>query len=178
MQNKTLLPFLVFILIVVFLAIGLNLKPGEVPSPFIGKPAPKFSLETLGDKNLRITRKEMLGKVWMLNVWASWCAACRDEHSLLNKISQDGVVEILGLNYKDTRFDANKWLDQFGNPYSVIAFDENGDVGIDYGVYGVPETFVIDKNGMVRLKHIGPLTRNDISQSIIPLVKSLEKEKI
>ncbi|WP_424945874.1 DsbE family thiol:disulfide interchange protein [Candidatus Spongiihabitans sp.] len=179
---------MVFIIVAGFLAIGLNLNPGEVPSPFIGKPAPEFSLPTLitSDqsqtmltlfKKDRLSKKDLLGKVWLFNVWASWCAACRDEHPLLVQLSRSGLVAIVGLNYKDDAADARQWLRQFGNPYTVIAFDQTGDVGIDYGVYGVPETFIIDKQGIVRLKHIGPLTRDEVQSKIIPLVISLQEEK-
>ncbi|WP_423906052.1 DsbE family thiol:disulfide interchange protein [Candidatus Spongiihabitans sp.] len=188
MFKKTLFPFTVFIVVVGFLAIGLNRNPGEVPSPFIGKPAPEFSLPTLITseqsqmmstpyKKDRLFKKDLLGKVWLFNVWASWCVACRDEHPLLVQLSHSGLADIVGLNYKDSVAEARKWLQQFGNPYTVIALDQTGDVGIDYGVYGVPETFVIDKQGIVRLKHIGPLTNDDVQNKIIPLVISLQEEK-
>jgi cytochrome c biogenesis protein CcmG/thiol:disulfide interchange protein DsbE len=115
----------------------------------------------------------MLGKVWLLNVWASWCVACRDEHPTLLALSKARVVPIVGLNYKDTRPEGLGWLNQFGNPYDVSAFDRDGRVGIDFGVYGVPETFVIDKRGVIRMKHIGPLTPEVIQTRIAPLVKEL-----
>ncbi len=183
-SKKALLPFAIFVLIVGFLAIGLTLKPGEVPSPFIGKPAPKFDLPRLtsmddaGDNAAvsTISRSDLDGQVWLLNVWASWCVACRDEHPLLNQLSAGDIVPIVGLNYKDEQLDAINWLNQFGNPYSIVAVDQQGQTGIEYGVYGVPETFVIDKNGVIQLKHIGPLTGKDIEQTIIPLVQKLQGE--
>lgn len=187
MFKKALLPFTAFIIIVGFLVIGLNLNPGEVPSPFIGKPAPEFSLPVLITpdqsqttplfKKNKLSEKDMLGKVWLFNVWASWCVACRDEHPLLIQLSNRNLVDIVGLNYKDKVQDARKWLQQFGNPYTLIALDEIGNVGIDYGVYGVPETFVIDKQGVIRLKHIGPLTNDDMQNKILPLVTSLQAEQ-
>jgi len=172
----------VFIALVGFLAIGLNRDPGEVPSPFIGKPAPAFSLPILPETTLFATQPEisngdMAGKVWLFNVWASWCVACRDEHPLLIGLSRKNLVDIVGLNYKDTVADASQWLHRFGNPYSVIAVDESGNVGIDYGVYGVPETFIIDKKGLIRMKHIGPLTAQDMENKILPLISMLQGEK-
>ncbi len=155
---------------------GLNRDPREVPSPFIGKPAPEFSLPRLSAPEKRISSKQLLGEVWLFNVWASWCAACLVEHPLLNQLSQADFVKIIGLNYKDTQVDADNWLQQHGNPYAMTGFDRLGDVGIDYGVYGVPETFVIDKAGLIRLKHIGPLTGKDIEDTIIPLVERLKGE--
>jgi cytochrome c biogenesis protein CcmG/thiol:disulfide interchange protein DsbE len=184
--RKTIIPFAIFIAVVAFLAIGLNRDPGEVPSPFIDKPAPGFTLPVLDDSILAnstlpstgttISNKDMAGKVWLFNVWASWCVACRDEHPLLIQLSQKNIVDIVGLNYKDVDTDARIWLKQFGNPYSVIAVDEMGNIGIEYGVYGVPETFVIDKKGVVRLKHIGPLTTADVENKILPLISSLQQE--
>ena len=140
----------------------------SVRSPLIGKPAPSFALPRLDDANTRIARDDMLGKVWVLNVWASWCAACREEHPTLLAFSQTNAVPIIGLNYKDTRAEGLAWLQQFGNPYTASAFDNEGKVGIDFGVYGVPETFVIDKRGVVRFKQVGPLTPEIIESKILP----------
>ena len=184
-SQKALIPFVLFILIAGFLAIGLTLKPGEVPSPFIGKPAPDFNLPQLtladnaednnsGNISLNIiSNTDLDGQVWLLNVWASWCVACQEEHPLLNQLSADNIVAIIGLNYKDEQRDAWNWLNKFGNPYSKVAVDKRGETGIEYGVYGVPETFVIDKKGVIQLKHIGPLTGKDIEKTIIPLVQKL-----
>ena len=161
----------------VFLGFGLNRDPRVVPSPFIDKPAPEFAASTLFNAERIITPEHMLGTVWALNVWASWCAACRDEHPLLNQLHQTQTVTLVGLNYKDAKQDAIKWLDHFENPYEVVVFDRSGDIGIDYGVYGVPETFVIDKRGIIRHKHIGPLTQSDIEQTLKPLIAKLKQEK-
>ena len=173
MFRKAIIPFVAFVAIMVFLAKGLSLNPGEVPSPFVDQAAPAFSLPELLAPGATVTEKSMLGKPWLLNVWASWCAACRDEHPLLNDLSARKIVDIVGLNYKDQRDDAIGWLNAFGNPYATIAVDLDGAVGIDYGVYGVPETFVIDASGVVRLKHIGPLTAEDIETKVLPLLAEL-----
>ena len=166
-------PFGIFVVMVIFLAIGLTLNSREVPSPLIGKPAPEFMLPQLKDAVQQLGRKDLLGKVTLLNVWASWCVACRQEHPLLVYLARSEGVNIYGLNYKDTREDALSWLTQFGDPYIASAFDEQGNVGIDYGVYGVPETYVIDKQGIIRYKVIGPVTEEKITTVILPLVKEL-----
>ena len=171
---KYVIPLAVFVLLAAFLAVGLTRDPREVPSPFIGKAAPAFRLEQLHDAKLAFTPADMKGKVWMLNVWASWCVSCRVEHPLLVEMSRRGTVPIVGLNYKDQREDGKQWLAKFGNPYSLSAFDVDGKVGIDYGVYGVPETFVIDKAGVIRYKQIGPITPEALERKILPLLKSLE----
>lgn len=170
---KFLLPLGIFLGLVFFLAAGLKLDPKEVPSPLIGKPAPGFSLSALDNPTQRIAREDLLGKVWMLNVWASWCAACRDEHPLLVEFSRKKVMPIYGLNYKDERSAGLKWLANFGNPYDASLYDKDGKVGIDFGVYGVPETFVVDRQGIIRFKHIGPLTPEVIEKEIEPLVRQL-----
>jgi len=173
MKARALIPLAVFVALAGFLAVGLKLDPREVPSPLIGKPAPSFALTRLDDASQTMKRDDMLGKVWMLNVWASWCVACREEHPLLVAYSKSKAVPIIGLNYKDQRADGMGWLQQFGNPYDLSIFDQNGRVGIDFGVYGVPETFVIDKRGVIRMKHIGPLTPEVIDKRISPLLKEL-----
>ena len=170
---RFIVPLGIFGLLVFFLWRGLSLDPKLVPSPLIDKPAPRFALSRLDDASRTIARDDMLGKVWMLNVWASWCVACRDEHPVLLQFSRSRVVPIVGLNYKDTRPEGLGWLGQFGNPYDVSAFDRDGRVGIDFGVYGVPETFIIDKRGVIRMKHIGPLTPEIIQTRIQPLVEEL-----
>ena len=170
---RFLIPLAVFAVLLVFLGAGLKLDPREVPSPLIGKPAPGFALVRLDDAAQTIKREDMLGKVWMLNVWASWCVACREEHPLLVEFARKKVLPIYGLNYKDQRRDGLAWLGQFGNPYDASLFDADGRVGIDFGVYGVPETFIIDKQGVVRMKHIGPLTPEVIQTKIEPMVRQL-----
>jgi len=166
-------PLAIFAILVVFLFRGLNLDPREVPSPLINKPAPAFTLTRLDDATRTIRREDMLGKVWMLNVWASWCVACRQEHPVLVEFARTKSVALIGLNYKDTRPDASGWLKQFGNPYDASIFDSEGKVGIDFGVYGVPETFVIDKQGVIRMKQIGPVTPEVLATRIQPLIKEL-----
>ena len=168
-----LIPLAAFLALAVMLAVGLKLDPREVPSPLIDKPAPKFALQRLDDAARTIRLDDMRGKVWMLNVWASWCVACREEHPLLVEFAKKRVVPLYGLNYKDQREDAKGWLARFGNPYDASLFDDEGRVGIDFGVYGVPETFVIDKQGVIRFKQIGPLTPEVLRDRVLPLVRSL-----
>ena len=170
---RFILPLGIFLLLALFLALGLKLDPREVPSPLIDKPAPAFAAPALARPNEQIQRDALLGKVWVLNVWASWCVACRDEHPVLLAFAKRAGVPIYGLNYKDQRADALGWLSQFGNPYTDSVFDGDGRIGIDYGVYGVPETFVIDRQGLIRLKHIGPVTPEVLRDKIEPLLKKL-----
>jgi cytochrome c biogenesis protein CcmG/thiol:disulfide interchange protein DsbE len=174
-MNKFLLPLGGFIVLVALLAVGLNLNPREVPSPLIGKPAPDFKVPLLDDASKTFSPKDMLGKVWLLNVWASWCVSCREEHPLLVEFAKTGTVPIVGLDYKDKREDGQRWLARFGNPYRVMPFDADGRVGIDYGVYGVPETYLIDKQGVIRFKQIGPITPDALQKKIIPLAQELNK---
>ena len=170
---KFVIPLVLFIALAVFLAIGLTHDPREVPSPFIGRAAPAFKLERLHDAQATFTPEEMRGKVWLLNVWASWCVSCKVEHPVLVELARSKAVPIVGLDYKDTRDEGMKWLQRFGDPYSLSAFDVDGKVGIDYGVYGVPETFVIDKQGVIRYKQIGPVTPEALEGTILPLVRQL-----
>ncbi len=171
---RFLLPLVAFVVLVIFLGVGLTLNPRQVPSPLVDKPAPAFRLQQLYDTSKTLSSEENLGKVWMLNVWASWCVACRDEHPVLVELSKLGIVPIYGLNYKDQRDTAMQWLKQFGNPYEMSIVDADGKVGIDYGVYGVPETYVIDKQGIIRYKHIGPVTVESLKNKILPLIKELK----
>lgn len=174
MRLRLLLPLLVFGLLVVLLGKGLVLNPSEVPSPLIDKAAPDFNLPRLHDPAAVISNKDMAGKVWMLNVWASWCVSCRQEHPLLVDLARRGIVPIYGLNYKDTREEAITWLQRLGNPYLESAFDADGRVGMDYGVYGVPETYVIDAQGMIRYKQIGPVNADVLQDKILPLIQELQ----
>lgn len=174
-MKRFLLPLGVFLCLLVFLGIGLGRNPREIPSPFIGKPAPQFRLAQLHDAAKTISPKDMEGQVWLLNVWASWCVSCRVEHPLLMDFANSGVVPVIGLNYKDGRDDGIRWLRESGNPYALSAFDNDGRVGIDYGVYGVPETFVIDGRGVIRMKHTGPLTEKALNEKILPLIAELKK---
>jgi len=174
---RYLLPLGLFIGLVALLAVGLKLNPREVPSPFIGKPAPQFTLPRLYEPESTVSPADFRGRVWLINVWASWCVSCRAEHPVLNVFfARHKEVILVGLNYKDQRKDARQWLTDRGNPYTVIAVDAHGRAGIDWGVYGVPETFVIDKRGIIRLKHTGPVTREVLRDEILPLIRKLKKE--
>lgn len=173
MKLKALIPLVIFIVLVGFLGKGLFLNPREVPSPLVGKPAPAFTAPVLGDTSKTFSSTDMKGKVWMLNMWASWCAACKDEHPLLvEMLAHD--IPLYGLAYKDVEEDALAVLETLGNPYIVTADDKDGRIGIDYGVYGVPETYIIDKAGIIRYKQIGPITPTDLRDKILPLLKELE----
>ena len=174
-MKRFLIPLGIFIVLLLFLAVGLRLDPRMVPSPLIDKPAPAFTLPRLDDPQRLVSEKDLLGKVWLLNVWASWCVSCREEHPVLVEFAKKNIVPIYGLNYKDERKDALAWLGQFGNPYTVSIMDADGRIGIDYGVYGVPETYVIDKSGVIRYKQIGPLTPQIVNEKVLPLVRELDR---
>lgn len=196
-MKRFLIPVVLFVLLLGLLAVGLRLNPREVPSPLVGKPAPQFQLARLDDASRTFSPADMRGKVWLLNVWASWCVSCRAEHPLLVSFAKQGRVPVIGLNYKEVRGDgeldagklsageedrlvrrrAQAWLDQRGDPYQLTALDIDGRVGIDYGVYGVPETYVIDQAGVIRYKQIGPLTPEALETKILPLVRELEEAK-
>ena len=169
-----LIPLAAFFALAVVLAVGLKRDPREVPSPLIDKPAHKFALARVDDPARVVRLDDLRGKAFILNVWASWCVACREEHPVLLEFAKKRLVPIYGLNYKDTRPDASGWLARFGNPYDASLFDQDGRVGIDFGVYGVPETFVVDANGVIRMKHIGPLTPEVLANKIEPLLKKLD----
>jgi cytochrome c biogenesis protein CcmG/thiol:disulfide interchange protein DsbE len=167
------LPLALFVALLGFLAAGLGLDPKEVPSPLIDKPAPSFRLSLLDNADRTLGRDDLLGQVWMLNVWASWCVACQEEHPLLVAFSSKKLLPVYGLNYKDERTAGLRWLGRYGNPFTASFFDRDGSVGIDWGVYGLPETFVMDREGTVRFKHIGPLTPEIIRDRIEPLIRRL-----
>jgi cytochrome c biogenesis protein CcmG, thiol:disulfide interchange protein DsbE len=173
---RFLIPLGIFFVLVIFLGIGLKLNPREVPSPLIGKPVPHFQLAQLHAPDQTFSPEQMKGKVWLLNVWASWCVSCRAEHPVLNEFARTGQVEIIGLNYKDEPADARQWLAQLGNPYTISVMDTEGTAGLDWGVYGVPETFVIDKKGLVRFKLTGPVDPNNLQTEIMPLLQILNGE--
>ena len=195
MKAKFLVPLLLFFGLAGFLAFGLTLNPREVPSPLIDKPAPDFSLARLDQPEQTFSLKEMQGEVWLLNVWASWCVACREEHPVLVRMAQQKLVPIVGLNYKEVRGDgainargmaleaetsmaierARTWLKDHGNPYVLSVLDIDGRVGIDFGVYGVPETFLIDRQGRIRYKHIGPITPDALQNVLMPKVEELRR---
>jgi cytochrome c biogenesis protein CcmG/thiol:disulfide interchange protein DsbE len=174
-MSRFVLPLVIFVILVVFLAVGLRHDPHEVPSPLINKAAPAFQLPQLHEPTKTFSPEEMKGKVWLLNVWASWCISCREEHPILLELARSGAVPLYGLNYKDKREDAISWLSELGNPYLLSAADLEGRVGIDYGVYGAPETYLIDRDGVIRFKHIGPLTPDVLQGKILPLVNDLNK---
>ncbi|MCL4471442.1 MAG: DsbE family thiol:disulfide interchange protein [Sulfuricella sp.] len=174
-MKRFLIPLGIFIVLVGFLAVGLKLDPREVPSPLIGKPAPDFNLALLSDPARQLSPADLRGKVWLFNVWASWCAACREEHPLLLDLARQGGVPIYGMDYKDQPSDAQAVLNRYGNPYVETVVDLDGRAGINYGVYGVPETYVIDRGGIIRYKHIGPVTPDVLNKKILPLVKELQK---
>ena len=194
-MNRFLWPLAGFVVLVALLAVGLGLNPRDVPSPLVGKPAPSFSLARVDSPQQRFSPRDMLGKVWLLNVWSTWCVSCRQEHPVLVQMAKSGSVTLVGLNYKEVRGDgaidadkisaddetklalerANGWLKQHGNPYALSVLDLDGRVGIDYGVYGVPETYVIDKLGIIRMKHTGPISPDVFSTRILPLVAELSK---
>ena len=176
-MRRFLLPLIAFAVLIGFLAVGLQRDPREVPSPLVGKPVPAFALPQLHAADAKVSNADFAGKVWLLNVWASWCVSCRDEHPVLVRLMKERPLNLVGLNYKDGRDDAKAWLTRFGgDPYLVSAFDADGRVGIDFGVYGVPETFVVDKKGIIRHKHIGPLTQAALAEKVLPLVAQLEAE--
>lgn len=175
MKAKFLVPLALFLVLAGFLAYGLTLNPREVPSPLVDKPAPAFRLATLASPGTEVGLDDMRGQVWLLNVWASWCVACRQEHPVLMALARENVVPLVGLNYKDARPDALGWLEQHGDPYKVSVVDADGRVGIDYGVYGVPETFLIDREGVIRYKHIGPVTPEAVRDVLMPKIVELTR---
>ena len=175
MKARFLIPFILFVVLVIFFFVGLRLDPHEIPSPLINKTAPAFKLPQLHDPNKLFSVDDMRGKVWVFNVWASWCVSCREEHPLWVAFARTNSLPIVGLNYKDQRPAALDWLQQLGNPYILSVMDTEGRVGIDYGVYGVPETYVIDKQGVIRLKHIGPITPQVLQEKILPKVQELSR---
>lgn len=173
---RYLIPLGIFLVLVVFLAIGLGRDPHEVPSPLINRAAPTFQLPQLKDPAKTFSPDDMRGKVWVLNVWASWCVSCQDEHPLLIQYAKTKAAPIYGLNWKDERQAALGWLDELGDPYVLSAADLDGRVAIDYGVYGAPETYVIDKSGVIRFKQIGVVTPDVWTKTILPLVQELNRQ--
>jgi cytochrome c biogenesis protein CcmG/thiol:disulfide interchange protein DsbE len=174
-MTRFVIPIAIFVALLVLLGVGLKLDPREVPSPLIGKPAPHFELPELHEAAKTFSERDMRGKVWVLNVWASWCVSCREEHPVLLDLAKSGAVPVYGLNYKDKREDGLAWLKGMGDPYTISIFDFDGRVGIDYGVYGVPETYLIDKAGIIRYKRIGPLTPEIVNDTLLPMVRELER---
>jgi len=173
-MNRYLVPLAVFVVLVVLFRIGLEHDPHLVPSPLVDKPAPVFTLPDLRNTSASINLSALRGQAFLLNVWASWCVECRNEQPVLMELAQKRKVPIYGLNYKDNRAEAIQWLDHYGDPYVKSAFDQSGRVGIDFGVYGVPETFVVDREGIIRYKHIGPVTPEVVNDILLPLLSKLE----
>jgi cytochrome c biogenesis protein CcmG/thiol:disulfide interchange protein DsbE len=173
-MNRYLLPLGLFVVLVAFLGVGLNLNPREVPSPLVQKAAPTFKAAQLHEPAKQLGPEDLRGQVWLLNVWASWCVACREEHPVLLEFAKaNPATPLIGLNYKDQRADALGWLERFGDPYRLSVSDANGKIGIDYGVYGVPETFLIDKQGVIRFKQIGPVTQDVVRDKLLPMIRQL-----
>ena len=176
LRLRTLIPFLIFVLISIFLAIGLTMDPRLVPSPLVGKAVPDFNLPPVKGRVAGLAKEDLKGEMSFVNVFASWCTACRQEHPLLMALSRKGAVSIHGLNYKDKPEDAAAWLDELGDPYTRTGADIDGMVGLDWGVYGVPETFVVDSQGIIRYKHIGPITEEIYLETLQPIVANLRKQ--
>ena len=172
-MNRFVLPLVAFVLMVGLLGYGLGLDPKLVPSPLIDKKAPSFSLAMLEQPSRQLSTADLEGQVWVLNVWASWCVSCRAEHEVISDLASRNLVTVIGLNYKDEPADATRWLQQFGNPYAASVIDRDGRVGIDWGVYGGPETFVIGADGQIKYKHIGPVTHESLEKKIMPVLKEL-----
>jgi len=171
---RFILPFVVFMIMAVFMYVGLGLNPREVPSPLVGKAAPAFTLPQLHEPSKQFSPQDMKGKVWLFNVWASWCTACEGEHPVFMQLARQNIVPIYGMDYKDKREDGAAWLRKHGNPYALVVSDMEGRVGIDYGVYGVPETYLIDKQGIIQYKQIGAVTPEILDEKILPLIKELQ----
>lgn len=174
--NKSWLLLAAFLALITLLGIGLKLDPREIPSPLINKKSPDFRQPILESKDKLFSPRDLLGNVWLLNVWASWCSSCVEEHQLLMEMSQTINVPIVGLDYKDDASSAKRMLDAEGNPYSTIATDPDGLVGIDYGVYGVPETYIIDKKGIIRFKQTGAISSEVLNTKLLPLINELKNE--
>lgn len=169
-------PLVIFVGIGVLLGIGLTLRPREIPSPLLDRPVPQFELAPVKGRTLGLVTGDLRGEVSIVNVFASWCTACRDEHPLWMQLSAERVVPVHGLNYKDRPDDAARWLAQLGDPYVRTGADVDGRVGIDWGVYGVPETFIVDKRGVIRHKIIGAITPSIVEERLLPLVRRLQSE--
>ena len=179
-MSSRLLPFFGFVLVLALLGFGIrwseNHDPREVPSPLIGKPAPQFSLPLLDDPSKKIGSADLAGQPYLLNVFASWCFACRDEHPILMSDGKRLGIKLVGFNYKDEPDDAKRWIAQFGNPYDVVVADFPGNVAIDFGVTGAPETFLVDASGVIRYKYISPITPEVISTELLPRIAELNKQ--
>ena len=175
---RSLLPLGIFVVLVILLAFGLTNDPKKVPSPLIGKPAPSFNLPVLHPQSSNFSPEKYKGQVWFLNVWASWCVSCRAEHEVITNLANMNLVSIVGLDYKDEPEEGKRWLQHFGDPYTLSVIDYDGRAGIDWGVYGVPETFVIGKDGLIKYKHIGPVTAQSLQEEVVPAIKAALAESV
>ena len=175
---KRLLPFIGFALLAVLLGAGVLRNSGKdtsaIPSPLIGKPAPAFSLPVLGDPTRKVTDADLRGEAYLLNVWGSWCPGCRDEHPVITQLAQSGRIKVIGYDYKDEPEDAKRWLEQFGDPYALVIADQDGRAAFDWGIYGAPESFLVDKDGIVRWKYIGPMTDAVVREQLLPELETLK----
>ena len=167
-----LVPVIIFLGLGILLAVGLKIADHktEIPSPLIGKPMPEFSLPVLGQEEMTVSHEDLLGKPFLLNVWASWCPTCRYEHPVITDLAESGAIRVIGLNYRDEAIDAQQWLRRFGNPYEFSLADVSGRTGIDFGVYAAPESFLVDAEGNVVFKQIGAMTYEVIEQEILPRI--------
>lgn len=177
MMNR-LLPLLAFAALALLLGVGVMMNSGKdtsaIPSPLIGKMAPEFALPVLDEPDRIITRDDLLGEPYLLNVWGSWCPACRDEHPVITDLAESGRIRVIGYDYKDEADDARRWLQQFGNPYALVIADVEGRAALDWGIYGAPETFLVDAEGFIRWKFVGPLTPEVVQTQLLPVLESLE----
>lgn len=174
---RRLLPFVFFVGLAVLLGAGVMMNAGKdtsaIPSPLLGKPAPDFALPVLGEPGRIVTRADLLGAPYLLNVWGSWCPACRDEHPVITDVAKSGRIRVIGYDYKDNTEDAQRWLARFGNPYSLVITDEDGRAALDWGIYGAPETFLVDAEGVIRWKFVGPLTPEVVQRELLPKLEEL-----
>lgn len=175
---KRLIPLLAFAALALLLGVGVMMNSGKdtsaIPSPLVGKPAPDFALPVLDEPDRIITRDDLLGEPYLLNVWGSWCPACRDEHPVITELAESGRLRVIGYDYKDEADDARRWLQQFGNPYALVITDVEGRAALDWGIYGAPESFLVDAQGVIRWKFVGPLTPEVVQTQLLPALESLE----
>ena len=174
-MSRFMIPLVVFALLIAVFVVGLGRDPSQLPSPLLDKPAPQFDLPSLVDPEQRVTNQDFHGEVALVNVWATWCVGCRQEHNFLLQLSKADVLPIYGLNWRDNGPEARRWLQQLGDPYVATAYDEDGRVGIDWGVYGAPETFLIAADGTVLYKQLGPLSWGVWQENFVPLLEAQEQ---
>lgn len=176
MRWQRIIPVAVVVMLVVLLGYGLTRNPAQLPSALVGQPVPDFKLPTLAAKQPALADEDLEGQVTLINTWASWCLTCRAEHPVIAELTTRTGIPVVGLNYKDTRKAALQWLERFGDPFAVVVFDKQGQLGFDLGVGAVPESFVVDSNGIIRHKVVGPITQKIMEQTLIPLIKRLRRE--